>query len=86
MCETKKPQLPPPEVVQARIDVWKSLVDMGIASMVALQKQLHPDRDPWEFVRQAIRRQAEDSHRANVRMMERIAAASRIAAEKEESV
>jgi hypothetical protein len=65
-------ELPPPEVVQARIEAWKSLVDVGIASMIALQKQLHPDRDPMEFVRKAIRRQAEDSHRANVRMMERM--------------
>jgi hypothetical protein len=64
-------KLPPPEVVQARIDAWKSLVDVGIAAMIDLQKQLHPDRDPMEFVRKTIRRQAEDSHRANLHIMER---------------
>lgn len=71
MDEKKGAQLPPPEIVQARIEAWKSLVDMGIASMMALQKQLHPDRDPMEFVRRALRRQAEDSHQANVRILER---------------
>jgi hypothetical protein len=64
-------ELPPPEVVKARIKAWKSLVDVGIASMIALQQQLHPDRDPMEFVRRALRRQAEESHQANVRIMER---------------
>ncbi|MCS6860416.1 MAG: hypothetical protein NZT92_08875 [Abditibacteriales bacterium] len=69
MSERKGAQLPPPEVVQARIDAWKNLVDMGVAAMIALQKQLHPDHDPMGFVRRALRRQAEDSHQANVRIL-----------------
>ncbi|MBM4049839.1 MAG: hypothetical protein FJ279_32490 [Planctomycetes bacterium] len=64
---------PPPELVKARMQAWASLVDMGIAAMLDLQRKLHPDRDPWVFVREAIRRQAEDSHQANVRIQERLA-------------
>lgn len=61
----------PPQVVKARFEAWASLVDTGVAGMIALQRKLHPDRDPMPYVREAIRRQSEDSHQANIRMLRR---------------
>lgn len=73
MSQRDAPSPLPPELVQARLDAWASLVDMAIEGMVAMQKRLHPDRDPWPYVREAIRRQGEESHQANIRMLERVA-------------
>lgn len=63
--------LVPPDLAAARLDAWASLVDMGIEGMIALQRKLHPERDPKVYVREAIRAQSEDSHRANIRMLQR---------------
>ena len=71
MSQTNRAPRPPADVVEARINAWRSLVDTGVQGMLSLQKQLHPDRDPREYVRRAIRRQAEDSHRANLKILAR---------------
>ena len=72
MSQKDSPYDLPPELTRARMAAWASLVDMGIEGMMALQRKLHPDRDPRLYVRKATRRQSEDSHQANVRMLERM--------------
>ena len=62
----------PPRLAEARMAAWASLVDTGIEGMLALQARLHPDRDARLYVREAIRQQAEDSHLANIHMLERV--------------
>jgi len=71
MGEPSNPVPPPKQLLEARIEAWRSLVDFGIDSMLALQRRLHPERDPREYVRRAVRLQAEDNHRANLRILER---------------
>lgn len=71
MSDSAKPVAPPGHLVNARIEAWRSLVDMGVEAMLSLRRQLHPEKDAREYVRRAVQRQAEDSHRANLRILER---------------
>jgi len=71
MADPRNPVPPPKQLLDARIEAWRSLVDLGIDSMLALQRRLHPERDPREYVRRAVQLQAEDSHRANLRILQR---------------
>ena len=66
-------------VLEKRGDEWEISApvsapadDAAVEGMLDLQRRLHPQRDPRLYVRDAIRRQAEDSHLANIHMLERV--------------
>ena len=51
---------------EAHYAACAELVDLGVEMMLAQRQRLHPDQDPWPYVRDRICRQAEESHRANL--------------------
>ncbi len=63
-------KVPPPEVIQARWDAYRELVDLGVEMLLANRRRTHPDEDPYKFLQEVIDRAADDRSRANIRILE----------------